>query len=225
MLPHRRNLLSSHLVLSGEPKGSPDSCLLKVVGYFLYLFFWFGVVFFVVVRLMTANISLTSFKTVQIFMFLFCPCTYFVLCDFCQTLWLTLKHLVTEEAFIFFLVTDGQFEWTSPFLTQRDWASEDDEWGCFKTSFSSGSPSLHLPPCMRIRNAELTDIYTPTISKWRNSFNRSSNTDHCKLDQHSMNTLWRHLCVFEDICVFFVQERLQRKTSHSELRLCSEAVF
>lgn len=135
-----------------------------------------------------------SFKNVQIFMFLFCLCVYLVLCNFCQTLWLTLKHLVTEE-FFSPLVTDGQFEWTSPFLTRRDWASEDDEWGCFKMSFSSVSPSLRFPPCMRRRNAELTDFYAPIISKWRNSFNQSSEPDHCKLDHHPMNTLWSHLCV------------------------------
>lgn len=135
-------------------------------------------------------------------MFLFYPCIYLVLCDFCHTLWLTLKHLVTEEGFFCFfslLVTDGQFEWTSPFLTQRDWASEDDEWGCFKTSFSSVSPSLHFPPCkMEKKNAELTDFYTPTISKWRNSFNRSSEPEHCELDHHPRNTLWSHFFVFSN---------------------------
>lgn len=74
------------------------------------------------------------------------------------SLWLLSDSLTDFEAsgyrggfffFFFPLVTDGQFEWTSPFLTQRDWASEDDEWGCFKTSFSSVSPSLHFPPCIR----------------------------------------------------------------------------
>lgn len=118
------------------------------------------------------------------------------------SLWLLSDSLTDFEAsgykggfFSTPLVTDGQFEWTSPFLTQKDWASEDDEWGCFKTSFSSVSPSLHFPPCMRKRNAELTDFYTPTISKWRNSFHRSSEPDRCKQDHHPKNTLWSHLCV------------------------------
>lgn len=45
------------------------------------------------------------------------------------------------------------------------------------------------------KNAELTDFYPPTISKWRNSFNQSSEPDHFELDHHPMNTLWSHLCV------------------------------
>lgn len=116
---------------------------------------------------------------------------------FVRLFWLTLKHLVTGEGPPpAFLVTDGQFEWTSPFLTQRDWASEDDEWGCSQTSFSSVSPSPRFLPRMRRRNSQLTDFYTPTSFKWRNSFSRSSKPDDCKLDHHPMNTLRSHLCVF-----------------------------
>lgn len=151
---------------------------------------------------MTANILLMSFKNVQIFMFLFCLCIYLVLCNFCQTLWLTLKHLVTEE-FFSPLVTDGQFEWTSPFLTRRDWASEDDEWGCFKMSFSSVSPSLRFPPCMRRRNAELTDFYAPIISKWRNSFNQNLTT---------VNWIIIPWTRSEAICVFSILEDISLKT-------------
>lgn len=76
---------------------------------------------------------------------LFCPCIYFVLCDFCETLWLTLKHLVTKKPFC------PRHRWVvwvnKPFLTWRDGATEDDEWGFRKPV----SPSLLFPPCMRKR--------------------------------------------------------------------------
>lgn len=88
--------------------------------------------------------TLTSFKTVHIFLSQFCPCVYLVLCE---TLGLTLKHLVTKK-FLFFSPRHRWVVWVNkPFLTQRDWPTEDDEWA-FSTSLCSVSPSLRFPPCL-----------------------------------------------------------------------------
>lgn len=165
---------------------------------------------------MTANISLLlKLSTASCFCFvrafIWFPATF-------VRLLLTLKHLVTEEFFFLLpLVTDGQFEWTSPFLTQRYWALQDDEWGCLKTSFRSVSPSLRFPPCVRRRNAELTVSYTPTISKWRNSFNRSSAPDLCK--HQPMHTFWSL-----SVCVLYRRGSSGRHLTQNwarALQLCS----
>lgn len=190
-MPHCRKLLSCHLVVSGEPKGSADSSLLRLC-MFCFVFFplsWECNRWQQTSRSCPLKLSRSScFCFIRAFIWF--AAIFVRLSDWLWSIWLQRRF-----CFFFSLVTDGRFEWTSPFLTQRDWASEDDEWGCFKTSFSSVSPSLCFPPCMRKRNAELTGFYTPTISKWRNSFNWSSEPAHCKLDHHPINTLWSHLCV------------------------------